>query len=174
MVHQYESLSYMARLEFKDPYGVEALFHCYQRLRIIAPEVNSVVHHMWGDGDQLNDYAAPGTHVRGIFGEDGRRRVISSLDAPARSGDIIELHSIRRIHHGFKGDRQYWEFSPYTPTTAARVAISFPLAREPERISVGTSAGTSAPIVSRPATKELILKAHFPDLNSLYRIEWSW
>jgi len=174
MDYPYESLSYAARLEFKDAYGVEAWFHCYQRLRVLAPELRTVLHRIWGDGDQLNAYAAPGTHVVRVRREDGRVAVLSALDTAAHAGDIIELHSIRRIHHGFKGDRQFWEYTPFTPTANARVVITFPIGREPEGLTIGATKGTTSPIVSRPGTKEVLLKIHEPAVGSLYRLEWSW
>lgn len=174
MDYPYESLSYIARLEFKDAHGLEALFHCYQRLRVLAPTLSSVAHRIWGNGDQMNTYAAPGTHVLHQFREDGRNAVVSSLDAPAHAGDIIELHSIRRIHHGFKSDREYWEYVPFTPTANARIAISFPIAREPENLSVNSSPGAPSPWVARPGRKELLLKVVNPSIGSVYRTEWSW
>lgn len=174
MDYPYESLSYMARLEFKDAHGIDARFHCYQRLRVLAPELSFVAHRIWGSGDQMNDYAAPRTHVVRHVREDGREVVVSALDTPAQRGDIIELHSIRRIHHGFKGERESWEYVPFTPTERARVSISFPIAREPEAITVSASPGSASPLVRRPATKELTVAVSSPTIGSLYRIEWSW
>ena len=174
MDYPYESLSYVARLEFKDAHGLDARFHCYQRIRVLAPELTHVWHRLWGSGDQLFDYAAPGTHVVRVVRDDGRSVVVSELDRVAVAGDIIELHSIRRIHHGFKDHREAWEYIPFTPTERARVTIAFPIGKDPENISVGASSGTSTPLVHRPGTKELTLAITSPVVGSLYRAEWSW
>lgn len=175
MNYPYITQAYVARLSFRDAHGLDAVFHCYQRLRVLAPELRHVVQEIWGDGDQLNGYVSAGAEPTHHARLNGRDVVLSKLTQPARAGDEIELYSTRRIHHAFKDDtRFYWEYSPITPTARARVAIGFPLGREAEAVSVGTSLGSRTPHVSRPATKELITTVDDPTLRSIYRMSWSW
>jgi hypothetical protein len=105
---------------------------------------------------------------------DGRQVLVSTLKRPAKRGHEIEVYETRHIHHGFKGKREGWEFMPFTPTENARIAISFPVGREPQAISVGASSGARTPFVSRPGTKELVFSVKSPVLRSLYRVDWSW
>lgn len=174
MQYPYESLGYVARLEFRDAHGLDAVFHCYQRLRVLAPELFCVAHRIWGDGDQLAGLASPPIASMQQIGPSDRSTVVSTLRRPARAGDEIEIHSIRHIHHAFKDNREWWEYAPFTPTERARVSIRFPIARTPEAISVSASPGARSPAVQRPATKDVSFTLNSPTVGSLYRIEWSW
>lgn len=173
MKHPYETLAYVARLSFRDAHGLEAVFDWYQRIRVLTPGLRFVLQEIWGGGDQLKDYvstsADPIHHAR----LNGRDIVVSKLKQPANVGDEIELYSTRRIHHAFKdGDRFYWEYTPITPTRRARVAIDFPLGREPSQLQVAASPASRSPQVTRPGTMQLITTVDHPTLRSLYRIDW--
>jgi hypothetical protein len=174
MTYPYESLAYTARLSFKDAYGLDAMFECYQRLRVLSPEISCVSHRIWGEGDQLHEFTSVNAQLVHQTRMDGKDVLVSALDKPAKRGQVIELYSIRRIHHAFKGERLWWEYVPFSPTERARVSISFPIGREPEAISVSASPGSASPFVRRPATKELTLAVSSPTIGATYRAEWSW
>lgn len=174
MEYPYESLMYTARISFKDAYGLDAIFECYQRLRVLSPEVSYVSHRIWGAGDQLHEFTSPHARVVHRARVDGKDVVISALDEPAKRGRVIELYSVRRMYHAFKGDRESWEYVPYSPTERARVSISFPIAKEAEGISVSASPGSASPFVRRPGTKELTLAVSSPTIGATYRADWSW
>jgi hypothetical protein len=174
MNYPYETVDYSGRLQFKDAFGLEAYFHCYQRLRVLAPELFTVVRRFWGDGDQLHDFVSPSAASIQVVGDADPKALLLVLQKPALRGDEIEIHSIRRIHHGFRSERPYWEFMAFTPTERAKVAIDFPVAREPEGIEVSASPGARSPYVKRSGTKELLVTVSAPEPGSLYRAEWSW
>lgn len=172
--YRYQSLSYVARLEFRDAHGVEAIFHCYQRLRVLTQELACITHRIWGSGDQLQSFVSANSDLAHQFNNGEKDVLVSTLRRPAHAGDEIEIHSTRRIHHAFKAEREFWEYVPYSPTEQARLAISFPIGREVQALSVSTSAGASSPSVTRPATKEIIMRVRDPQIGALYRVEWSW
>ena len=172
--HPYESLAYAAHLSFRDAHGLEAVFDCYQLLRVVAPEMNEITHRIWGTGDQLHAYYSPSTEPPTAIALNGTHMLVSKLKRPARRGDIIEIHSTRRIHHAFKGQDCKWEYVPFSPTEKARVAIRFPIGREPAGISVGATPGSRTPFVRRPAVKDLVFNVADPSIGSTYRVEWSW
>jgi hypothetical protein len=174
MDYSYESLAYVARLSFKDAHGLDALFECYQRLRVLDDQLRFVTHRLWGTGDQLYDYISTNTQLVQQARIDGKVVLVSTLKEPAKRGQVIELYSTRRIHHAFKDRRAWWEYVPFSPTEHARVAISYPIAREPEGISVSMSRGARAPSVLRPAMKELVTRIDAPTLGATYRVDWSW
>ncbi len=174
MNYPYQLEAYVARLSFRDAFGLEAILACYQRLRVLAPELRDVTHHVWGKGDQFSAYASVPTDAVQVAEANGKSVIISTLRTPAKYGDIVEIHSSRRIHHGFKEKREGWEYMPFTPTENARIAINFPIGKEPQGITVGASRGSKTPFVTRPATKEIVLNIKSPSLGSLYRIDWSW
>jgi hypothetical protein len=174
MNYPYHLLSYVVRVSFKDPFGLDAVFESYQRLRVLSPEVFSISQRVWGKGDQFKSYVSAAAEMTHIAELDGKHALVSVLKKPARYGEEIEVYTTREIHHGFKEQREGWEFMPFTPTEKARIAISFPLGKEPEGITVGTSSGARTPFVTRPGTKELILNVSSPTVGSLYRIDWSW
>lgn len=140
----------------------------------MAPELFCVTHHVWGKGDQMHDYFSPSAELVHLAVEDDKQVLVSTLKTPARHGDEIDLFSRRVIHHGFKERREGWEYMPFNPTDNARIAIQFPVAKQPAGITVGNAPGTPAPFVSRPGTKEIILRVKSPTLRSRYRIDWSW
>jgi len=174
MNYSYELLAYVVRVSFRDAYGLEAVFDSYQRLRVLAPELRSITHHVWGKGDQFKSVVTTPTELADIAEVGGRSVLVSTLKKPARYGDEIEVYTTRQIHHGFKERREGWEFMPFTPTQKARIAINFPIGKEPEGITVGGSPGARTPFVTRPGTKEIILNISSPAVGSLYRINWSW
>lgn len=174
MTYPYESLMYAARLSFKDAYGLDAMFECYQRLRVLSPEISCVSHRIWGGGDQLHELTSLNAQLVHQARVDGKDVLVSALDKPAKRGQVIELYSTRRIYHAFKEERESWEYVPYSPTARARVSISFPIAKEPEGISVSVSPGSASPFVRRPGTKELTLAVSSPTIGAAYRTEWSW
>ena len=174
MNYPYELLAYVVRVSFRDPYGLEAIFDSYQRLRVLSPELHAITQHVWGKGDQLKSVVSTPTDLAHVAEVDGRQVLVSTLKKPARRNDEIEVYTTRQIHHGFKEHREGWEFMPFTPTDKARIAINFPIGKEPEGITVGASAGARTPFVARPGTKEIILNVSSPTIGSLYRIDWSW
>jgi hypothetical protein len=174
MSYPYETLDYAGRLQFKDAFGLEAYFHCYQRLRVLAPEVFAVTQHAWGLGDPVHDFVAPAAAAVQVVTDGNKLALVMVLKEPARRGDEIKIHSIRRIHHAFKQPYGAWELMPFTPTGKARVSIDFPVAREPEGISVSSSTGSPSPYVRRTGTKELQLMVSNPVPGALYRADWSW
>ncbi len=174
MDYPVELLAYVVRVSFRDAYGLEAVFDSYQRVRVLAPELHAVTQHVWGKGDQLHSVVSQPAVLSRVAEADGRHLLVFALTRPARYGDEIELYTTRRIHHGFKERHEGWEFMPFTPTAKARIAVSFPVGREPAGLSVGTTPGARSPFVSRPGTKEIILNVSSPAVGSLYRIDWSW
>ena len=174
MDYPYESLSYVARLSFKDAYGLDAQFECYQQLRVLDDELRFVTHRLWGTGDQLHDYFSTNTGLVQHTRIDGKEILVSTLKEPAKRGQVFELYSTRRIHHAFKDTSGWWEYVPFSPTRRARVAIRYPIAREPEGISVSMSRGARAPVVQRPGTKYLVTTVDAPTLGSTYRVDWNW
>jgi hypothetical protein len=170
----YELLSYVVRLSFRDPFGLEALFESYQRVRVSVAELRSVTHHIWGKGDQLHSYYSPSADLVRVKRADGKQVLVSALRQPAHAGDELDLYSTRQIHHGFKTHREGWEFAAFNPTHNARIAIRFPIAKEPKAMTVESAQGTPSPFVARPGTKEIIMTIRSPVPRSLYRIEWSW
>lgn len=170
----YEILAYVVRVSFRDAYGLDAVFDSYQRVRVLSPELHAITEHVWGKGDQLKSVISTPTKHTQVAEVNGRHVLVSTLKTPARCGDEIELYTSRQIHHGFKERYEGWEFMPFTPTQKARIAINFPIGREPEDITVGASSGARTPFVARPGTKELILNVSSPSVGSLYRIDWSW
>ncbi len=174
MNHPYELLAYVVRVSFRDAYGLEAVFDSYQRLRVLSPELHAITQHVWGKGDQLKSVVSTPTDLAHVREVDGRQVLVSTLKKPASYSDEIEVYTSRQIHHGFRERREGWEFMPFTPTEKARIAINFPIGKEPEGITVGASAGARTPFVARPGTKEIILNVSSPTIGSLYRIDWSW
>ncbi len=174
MHYPYELLAYVVRLSFRDAFGLEAVFESYQRLRVMAPELHFVTHHIWGKGDQLKSYCSTPTELAEVAQLQGKQVLISALKKPAGRGDEIEIYTTRTIHHGFKEEREGWEFMPFNPTENARIAIRFPIGKEPENVHVATSHAARMPFVARPGTKELVMTVKSPPIGSLYRIDWSW
>ncbi|MEX2246939.1 MAG: hypothetical protein WEC75_09645 [Dehalococcoidia bacterium] len=174
MDYPYETITYLARLSFRDAHGLDAVFDRYQRLRVLAPELATITQRVWGDGDPLHSFFSPSAELIDQRHEQGKHRLTLALNKPASRGDEIEIYSTWRIHHGFKDRHGAWEFGPSTPHASARVAIRFPIGREPEGVTVDASTGTGSPFVSRPGTKELILNIKSPAIGSLYRIDWDW
>ena len=174
MNYPYETLDYVGRLQFKDPFGLEAYFHCYQRLRVLEPELFTVAQRAWGLGDPFFQFVSPSAAAVHFVRNADPPAIVMVLKQPARRGDEIEIHSIRRIHHAFKGGRGAWEYRAFTPTEHARLAINFPLAREPEGISVAMSRGARSPFVRRPGTNELLFTIASAAPGSLYRADWGW
>lgn len=174
MDHPYETITYAGRLTFRDAYGLDAVFDRYQRLRVLAPELFTITQRIWGEGDPLHSYFSPSAEIVHEHVVGGKRLLLLALHEPAKRGDEIEVYSSRRIHHGFKDRHGAWEFGPSSPHANARLAINFPIGREPEHITVGVSNGTPSPFVARPGTKEVTLSIKSPAIGSLYRIEWDW
>lgn len=175
MNYPYECLAYVARLSFRDAHGLEAVFDCYQRLRVLGRDLRFIENEIWGDGDQLNRYVSTGATPILVRSTPAKTTVTSRLDSVHHYGDEVEIYSTRRIHHAFKGDeRYYWEYKPLSPTERARISISFPVGREPTAIAVGATVGSRSPETRRPGTKELVTTVSLPTLNSLYRMSWSW
>lgn len=144
-IYPYQSLVYSARLSFGDAHGLDAVFDCYQLLRVLVPDLREITHRVWGAGDQLQAYYSPSTELPTVVDLDGQHLLISELKQPARRGDVIEVRSTRRIYHAFKDQDCMWEYVPYSPTDKARVSIRFPIGREPEGISVATTPGLTCP-----------------------------
>ena len=174
MNYPYETLDYVGRVVFKDAFGLEAYYHTFQRLRVLAPELFAIEQRFWGWGDPVHEFISPAAAAVHIVTESDPPAIVMVLKRPARYGDEIEIHSIRGIHHAFKGERGAWEYRPFTPTEHVKLAIDFPIAREPEGISVSTSPGARSPYVRRPGTKELTLDVRSATPGSLYRADWSW
>jgi hypothetical protein len=170
----YESLAYVGRLSFSDTRGLDARYDSYQQIRVTSGELTTVTRHIWGDGDAAYSVVAPAAPPIRTYAAGDKRVVVGMLRRPLHRGDELDIHTSRRIHHGFKGQRQWWEFIAFTPVHYARVAISFPIGREPEGISVGADPGTPSPEVFQPGTKELIMVVKSPVIGARYRIEWSW
>ena len=174
MHYPYETLNYNARVEFKDAFGLEAYYHCYQRIRVLANELFTVTQRLWGWGDPFYDFTSPSAAAVYLVNDADPPAIVMVLKKPAKRGDEIELHSIRRVHHAFKENHGTWEYRAFTPTERAKLAISFPIAREPEGISVSQSPGAPSPYVRRPGTKELLLTVSSPTPGALYRADWDW
>lgn len=174
MQYPYELLAYVVRVSFRDAFGLDAVFESYQRIRVLAPALYCATHHVWGRGDQLKSLVSVGGQLAHVAEVDGKKVLVSTLERPVGRGDEVELYSTRHIHHGFKERREGWEYMAFNPTTNARIAVSFPIGREPQGLHVGASRGAQAPFVSRPGTKELIMTVKSPPLGALYRIDWSW
>lgn len=175
MNYPYATEQYLGRLEFKDAFGLEAQFHCHQRFRASYTDLACVSEQVWGDGDQWREFEAVGSKlVRLNSTPSGRSLAISLLDRPTKRGAQFERSTVRSIHHAFKDERQWWEYAALSPTTWARLAIRFPIGREPRGISVATAGSTPAPFVSRPATNEIVLNIKSPVVGAVYRIDWSW
>ena len=174
MDYDFEYLEYSGRLSFKDVHGIDARFECYQRIRVLAPELEKVQDRFWGDGDQLFEYVSPNAANCTLVRLNGKTALISRLPHRYHHGDEIELRSIRQLHHAFKDSHEWWEFTPFVPHERVRLSISFPLAREPEGLSVVADRGTAAPFVARPGTKEFLMIINSPAVGSLYRTEWDW
>lgn len=174
MTYQYEYLDYIARLSFQDPFGLEATYSCYRRIRALSTHLFSFDDDIWGDGDQFNDYTIqPHMSVR-VKGSTENSLLEHRLAHPIQAGQEIEMQSIRRIHHGFKNNDEWWTFKASVPHRLARISVYFPLGREVERLAVTASAGAPAPTVARPGTRELTMVVGSPPVGSLYRADWSW
>lgn len=174
MQHQYELLSYVVRLSFRDAFGLEAQFDSYQLLRVVGPQLDTVTQHFWGKGDQLRSVVTIPTKSSRVVQRSGRNVLESTLNVPARRNDEVEVYTRRIIHHGFKAAREGWEFMPFTPTDNVRLAITFPLAKEPQHLALNTSSGARTASVRRPGTKEVVVSIKSPIVGSLYRLDWNW
>jgi hypothetical protein len=174
MTYPYETLDYVGRVVFKDAFGLECYYHTYQRLRVLQAELFTVVQRYWGWGDPVHEVVAPAAAAIHLVPDSDPPAIVLILKAPAKRGDELEIHTIRRLHHAFKSDRGIWEYKPFTPTERVQLAIDFPIAREPEAIYVSMSPGAPSPYVRRPGTKELTftLKGVLP--GALYRADWAW
>ena len=89
-------------------------------------------------------------------------------------GSDIQSKEVPIPFRSFKGDHGAWEYKPFTPTERMRMAISFPIARDPQGISVAATPGASTPFVKRPGTGELLFTIDSAVPGSLYRADWSW
>ena len=170
----YLLLSYVVRLSFLDPHGLEARFESYQRVCVLSPELHAITQRVWGKGDQIAEAVTSPAPLMQVTPDDGRLVLASKCEKPVRRGDELELYTTRRIHHGFKEEREGWEYIPFTPTERARIAIRFPIGREPDRMTVSSSNDARDPTVVRPGTKEVVLTVNSPVVGSRYRIDWSW
>src|SRR5688572_21210753 len=107
---------------------MDAYYHAHQRIIVLVTELFAITQRAWGLGDPIHSFEAPAAAAIQLQPNSDPPAIVMMLKTPASYGEELELHSIRGIHHAFKGKHGAWEFRPFTPTTKARITLEFPLA----------------------------------------------
>ncbi len=171
-LHQYETLSYDARLNVLDREGGTAVYERRQRIRITAPKASVFFDRVWGEGVLFRDYWTDGLDIlEAIRGRNGWV-VVLALPRQYSRGETFEVRTDRRIKGGFTRSTEYWDSTMFAPTRLLNLAIVSP-ARLRIRRPILRAPGTAGVTVEH-RRNSLAMRVKSPGVYAPYRLEWAW
>jgi hypothetical protein len=175
----YEVLSYAVTLELEDSKGQVAVLDRRQEIRFLQDGVVGIYDQVWGEGELIDQYEVEPGVVADRFHLGGREVILISLREIKNRGDVIQLHTRRRVRAGWTKSEEWLETTVSHNTHSIEMTVVFPRGRAPKSAAVteiGSGRTTEIPTPARDAEGRRVLKwsTRQPQLGESYVLRWAW
>jgi hypothetical protein len=174
----YENLSVHIVVDLQDRAGQKAEVTCNQRVRFLVAEAGVISSHVWGEGQRVRRLSVAGARSLERRVEGSRELLLLGLQRRPGVLATATVKTKRSISGGFIRKDEYFEVSVERPTKVLSLKVLFPKIRPPRSAFLNLGKALKdrsvSPALGSDGRACLRWRLKSPELNRVYRLNWSW